>query len=53
MCVQSFHAVLLCIESLHLATQFFEIDLPHASAIKQRLVQKVLPDAVKVCQSCT
>ena len=53
MCDWSFRAVsLVCIESLHLAMQFYEIDLPHACAIKQRLVQKVLPDAVKVCQSC-
>ena len=43
---------LLCVESVHLTMQFYEIDLPHASAIKQRLVQKVLPDVVKVCQSC-
>lgn len=28
--------------------QFYEIDLPHASAIKQKLVDKVLPDAAKV-----
>lgn len=28
--------------------QFFELDLPHASATKQQLVQKVLPDAKKV-----
>ena len=28
--------------------QFYEIDLPHASAVKQKLVQKVLPDAKKV-----
>ncbi|DBB00977.1 TPA: hypothetical protein ACH3X1_000884 [Trebouxia sp. C0004] len=27
--------------------QFYEIDLPHASTIKQKLVQKVLPDTKK------
>lgn len=31
--------------------QFYEIDLPHASAIKQKLVQKVLPDTKKVSQA--
>ena len=31
--------------------QFYEIDLPHASAIKQKLVQKVLPDTNKVSQA--
>ena len=31
-----------------LVVQFYEIDLPHASIIKQSLVQNVLPDAVKV-----
>ncbi len=30
--------------------QFYEIDLPHASIIKQKLVQKVLPDTDKVSQ---
>ena len=31
--------------------QFFELDLPHASAIKQQLVEKVLPNAQKVTTS--
>ena len=31
--------------------QFYEIDLPHASTIKQKLVQKVLPDTTKVSQA--
>ncbi len=31
--------------------QFYEIDLPHASTIKQKLVQKVLPDTNKVSQA--
>lgn len=31
--------------------QFYEIDLPHASTIKQKLVQKVLPDTNKVNQA--
>ncbi len=34
-----------------LIVQFYEIDLPHASAIKQKLVQKVLPDTNKVSQA--
>ena len=31
--------------------QFYEIDLPHASTIKQKLVQKVLPDTNEVSQA--
>ena len=37
-----------CNHGTALVVQFYEIDLPHASIIKQSLVQKVLPDAVKV-----
>lgn len=33
-----------------LIMQFYEVDLPHASNIKQKLVQKVLPDTDKVSQ---
>ena len=32
--------------------QFFEIDLPHASITKQKLVTRVLPDAAKVLFFC-
>lgn len=28
--------------------QFYEVDLPHASVTKQKLVDKVLPDTAKV-----
>lgn len=28
--------------------QFYEVDLPHASITKQKLVDKVLPDTAKV-----
>ncbi len=31
-----------------LVVHFYELDLSHASAIKQSLVDKVLPDAAKV-----
>ena len=45
--------ILLCLkhDGVHdteYCLQFFELDLPHASAVKQHLVQKALPDTHKV-----
>lgn len=47
MCTLALCGCKVC-KKLEHGLQFFELDLPHASATKQQLVEKVLPNAQKV-----